>query len=89
MPAWEDLNKRNVHQNVRDETFAEICAQALTTPAGRRLMDALRERYLHTVLLGNPSDGALREQNAKRQVVRELEEQTAAGLARRATEKSS
>jgi len=80
MASWDDLKKRE-REPVEPDEYALLCVQALDTPAGRQLMAYLHGRYINAVLSGTPDERALANLNAKRQVVRELEEQTARGLA--------
>lgn len=86
MSSWEDL-KRRARVEEEPSEFAVACAQVFSTPAGRRLMDLLHSRYIDAVLTGLPDDRALASLNAKRQVVWELDEMTARGLAALSKEK--
>lgn len=77
--SWNDLIRRTPPQTGPDP-LAEACAQALTTPAGKRMMTLLHERFIDHVMTGTPDKRALLQHEAKRQIVRELEELTARGL---------
>ena len=89
MANWDDLRKPKVVHDPEPTEFAKACAQVFTTPAGRRLMDLLHSRYIDAVLTGLPDDRALAHLNAKRQLVWELDEATARGLAALSKEKTA
>jgi hypothetical protein len=78
--SWQDLQKLRAPPAEPDE-FAILCAQALGSPQGRLLMEALHARYINHVLPGRPDDRALQSHHAKCQLVRELEDATAKGSA--------
>ena len=88
MASWDDLKRREATPAEPDE-FAILCAQALDSPQGRRLMEALHSKYINHVLPGQPEDRALVMWNAKRQLVRELEEATVRGSAALKTERKA
>lgn len=81
MPSWNDLKKPKLAATGEPDEFAIACVQALGSPAGQRLMKMLHARYINAVLPGTPDDRALQSMNAKRQVVRELEDAIERGLA--------
>ena len=85
-PHWGEFEQRTQPAQ-KNEEYGEICAMALTSPAGQRLMTFLNNSYVRAVLPGHPSAQELIELNAKRQLVRELEEQTERGLAALARDK--
>jgi hypothetical protein len=83
-PSWNDLRRGpSVEPDPRQEEFDDICAAALATPAGRRLLEALHDRYLANVMAELPDDRALLANHSKRHFVRMLEIATARGLERR------
>ncbi len=88
-PHWGKLERRIPATDSQQESdeFAEICAAAFTTPAGRRLAEALTERYIKSVLNTAVTESALVVHNAQRHLVRELEQQTARGLKLQAAKK--
>jgi hypothetical protein len=80
--SWDDFQQRPAPTaHPVEDDFAELCAGALGSPVGRRLLEALHGRYINHVLGGIPDDRALLVSHAKRQIVRELEDMTARGLA--------
>jgi len=81
MASWDDLKKPPRNYDAPPDEYATACAAVFSTPAGRRLMDLLHSRYIDAVLQGVPSERALADWNAKRQLVWELDEMTARGLA--------
>ena len=89
MPSWDDLRGRKLLTGAAPDEFIIACVQALDTPAGRELMALLHSRYINAVLPGHPDERALANLNAKRQLVRELEEATARGLAALTKEKTA
>lgn len=87
-PHWGKLERSApVAQDARNAEFAELCAAAFTTPSGRLLLAELHRRYIDDVLNTTVTDSALVVHNAKRHLVRELEQQTAHGLQLRSAKK--
>jgi len=83
MPAWNEFGPKKQELPPESEDYADLCAAALATPAGRALLAFLHERYVNTTCHDLSSDSALRSADAKRFLIRELEAQTAKGLAQR------
>ena len=79
--SWDDLKPRGVARSELSDEYAEVCAVALTSASGRRLMEFLHQKYINSVLPGTPDDRALAAHNAKRQLVRELEAKITEGIA--------
>lgn len=83
MADWGEFEQRIQPVAAGGEEYAELCAAALTTPAGRLLIDFLFRKYVDTNCHESSSESALRAADAKRFLVRELIAQTAKGLAQR------
>ena len=78
--SWQDL-ERPKRKDIPPSELALACAEILVTPGGKRLMAALRDKYLFAVPEGLPDDRALLAHHAMRQLVRELDRATQQGLA--------
>jgi len=89
MASWDDLKRGKQNHDAPPDEYAVACAAVFTTPAGRQLMDLLHSRYIDAVLTGLPDERALVNLNAKRQLVWELDEMTARGLAALKKEKTA
>lgn len=89
MPSWSDLRKPDALPDAQPDEYGLLCVQALDTPAGRALMKFLHHNYIDKCPAGNPDPTLLLSLHAKRQLIRELEDQTARGLASLAREKTA
>lgn len=82
MPSWQDLESSRRERPVdAPDDYSEAAAAALSSAAGRRLLDVLDTVYMQAVLSPNAPESALRELNAKRHLVRELRLKMELGLA--------
>jgi hypothetical protein len=82
-PSWSHFEERQQAVPPRGEEadeYAELSAVVFTSAAGRRLLAFLHARFIDDIPKRDLTEGALREWLGRRQVVRELEEQTAKGL---------
>lgn len=87
-PNWGEFERRQsgpaAEASAERQSFDEICARVFTTPDGRDLLKYLYALYVDRRLPPQAPDAALREAEAQRRLVADLETARDAGLERMA-----
>lgn len=84
MPTWDDL-RRSPEPDVQRESasverYAELCSAVFTTGSGKDLMEMMRSRYVERRAPAGSSEAVLREMEAVRGFIFELERARDRGL---------
>lgn len=84
MPTWDDLRRPTEREPVRESEdvarFATLCASIFSVGVGKELMDMMRARYIERRVPPGASEAMLREAEAVRGFIFEIERARDRGL---------
>lgn len=92
MPRWSEFERRQVPAEASpqtNDTFEDVCARVFTSGDGRELLKHLYAQYIDRSCRPLASEAELREAEAKRALIRDLETRRDAGIQRAAQAKKS